>query len=68
MRRFLLDTGIAGDFIDHRRGVYDHARQEFESTTAGRATRAASRIITGERRSGFIRNSSGSVAFWPANS
>ncbi len=27
MRRFLLDTGIAGDFIDRRRGVYEHARQ-----------------------------------------
>ena len=26
MRRFLLDTGIAGDFIDRRRGVYEHAR------------------------------------------
>ena len=23
MRRFLLDTGIAGDFIDHRRGVFE---------------------------------------------
>jgi len=28
MRRFLLDTGIAGDFIDRRRGVYEHARHE----------------------------------------
>ena len=28
MRRFLLDTGIAGDFIDRRRGVYERARQE----------------------------------------
>ena len=28
MRRFLLDTGIAGDFVDRRRGVYDHARHE----------------------------------------
>ena len=28
MRRFLLDTGIAGDFIDRRRGVFEHARQE----------------------------------------
>jgi tRNA(fMet)-specific endonuclease VapC len=28
MRRFLLDTGIAGDFVDRRRGVYEHARQE----------------------------------------
>ncbi len=27
MRRFLLDTGIAGDFIDRRRGVYEHARK-----------------------------------------
>jgi tRNA(fMet)-specific endonuclease VapC len=28
MRRFLLDTGIAGDFIDRRRGVYERARAE----------------------------------------
>jgi tRNA(fMet)-specific endonuclease VapC len=28
MRRFLLDTGMAGDFIDRRRGVYEHARRE----------------------------------------
>jgi tRNA(fMet)-specific endonuclease VapC len=28
MRRYLLDTGIAGDFIDHRRGVFDRAREE----------------------------------------
>src|SRR5215211_4690443 len=25
MTRFLLDTGMAGDFIDRRRGVYDRA-------------------------------------------
>ena len=28
MRRFLLDTGPAGDFVDRRRGVYERARQE----------------------------------------
>jgi predicted nucleic acid-binding protein len=28
LRRFLLDTGIAGDFIDRRRGVFEHARHE----------------------------------------
>jgi len=28
MRRFLLDTGIAGDYINKRRGVYQRARQE----------------------------------------
>ncbi|MBV8268588.1 MAG: type II toxin-antitoxin system VapC family toxin [Planctomycetaceae bacterium] len=28
MRRFLLDTGLAGDFIDRRRGVFEHARHE----------------------------------------
>ena len=28
MRRFLLDTGIAGDFINRRRGIYEHARHE----------------------------------------
>ena len=28
MKRYLLDTGIAGDFIDRRRGVYDRARAE----------------------------------------
>ena len=28
MRRFLLDTGIAGDFINRRRGVYERARHE----------------------------------------
>ena len=28
MTRFLLDTGIAGDFIDRRRGVYERAREE----------------------------------------
>jgi tRNA(fMet)-specific endonuclease VapC len=28
MRRFLLDTGIAGDFINRRRGVFERARDE----------------------------------------
>jgi tRNA(fMet)-specific endonuclease VapC len=28
MRRFLLDTGIASDFINRRRGVYERAREE----------------------------------------
>lgn len=28
MTRFLLDTGIAADFIDRRRGVYERARHE----------------------------------------
>jgi tRNA(fMet)-specific endonuclease VapC len=28
MRRFLLDTGIAGDYIDRRRGVFERAREE----------------------------------------
>ncbi len=28
MRRFLLDTGIAGDFINHRRGIFERAQHE----------------------------------------
>lgn len=28
MRRFVLDTGIAGDYIDRRRGVFEQARAE----------------------------------------
>jgi len=28
MKRFLLDTGIAGDYIDRRRGVFERAREE----------------------------------------
>jgi tRNA(fMet)-specific endonuclease VapC len=28
MRRFLLDTGIAGDFINRRRGIFERARFE----------------------------------------
>ena len=28
MRRSLLDTGVAGDFIDRRRGVFERARHE----------------------------------------
>jgi tRNA(fMet)-specific endonuclease VapC len=28
MTRFLLDSGIAGNSIDHRRGVFERARQE----------------------------------------
>lgn len=27
MRRFLLDTGIAGDYISRRRGVYERSRE-----------------------------------------
>jgi predicted nucleic acid-binding protein len=27
MRRFLLDTGSAGDYIHRRRGVYERARE-----------------------------------------
>jgi tRNA(fMet)-specific endonuclease VapC len=32
MKRFLLDTGIAGEFVNRGHGVYEHARQE---TTKG---------------------------------
>jgi tRNA(fMet)-specific endonuclease VapC len=28
VKRFLLDTGIAGDYINRRHGVFDRARQE----------------------------------------
>lgn len=28
MRRFLLDTGIAGLYLDRKRGVYERAREE----------------------------------------
>jgi tRNA(fMet)-specific endonuclease VapC len=28
MRRFLLDTGIASDFINRRRGIFEHAQHE----------------------------------------
>jgi tRNA(fMet)-specific endonuclease VapC len=28
MRRFLLDTGIASDFINHRHGIFEHAQHE----------------------------------------
>ncbi len=28
MKRYLLDTGIAGDYIDRRNGVFDRAKQE----------------------------------------
>lgn len=28
MRRYLLDTGTAGDFVNHRRGVFERARAE----------------------------------------
>jgi tRNA(fMet)-specific endonuclease VapC len=31
MKRFLLDTGIAGDYINRRRGVFDRARKEAAS-------------------------------------
>jgi len=27
MSRYLLDTGVAGDYADRRRGVYDHAQR-----------------------------------------
>jgi tRNA(fMet)-specific endonuclease VapC len=28
MKRYLLDTGIAGLYIDRKRGVYERAREE----------------------------------------
>jgi hypothetical protein len=28
MKRFLLDAGIVGDFINRRRGIYERARHE----------------------------------------
>ena len=28
MTRYLLDTGMAGDYIDRRRGVFERAREE----------------------------------------
>jgi len=28
VRRYLLDTGIAGDYVNHRRGVFERARLE----------------------------------------
>ena len=31
MRRFLLDTGIAGDFVNRRQGVFERAQHEVTS-------------------------------------
>ncbi len=33
MRRFLLDTGIASDFINRRHGVFEHAQHEVSRPT-----------------------------------
>jgi tRNA(fMet)-specific endonuclease VapC len=27
MKRYLLDTGIAGDYLNRRRGIYERAKQ-----------------------------------------
>ncbi len=50
MRRFLLDTGIAGDYIDRRRGVFEKARDEVSrGNRVGIGIEAANEGHSGER-------------------
>src|SRR4051794_31979257 len=52
MTRFLLDSGIASDYIDRRNGVYDRARAETQKgNRVGTAVPVLAELVSGIERS-----------------
>jgi tRNA(fMet)-specific endonuclease VapC len=52
MTRFLLDSGIASDYIDRRNGVYDRARAETQKgNRVGTAVPVLAELVAGIERS-----------------
>jgi tRNA(fMet)-specific endonuclease VapC len=52
MTRFLLDSGIAGDYIDRRNGVHDRARTETQKgNRVGTAVPILAELVSGIERS-----------------
>ncbi|MBY0459275.1 MAG: type II toxin-antitoxin system VapC family toxin [Gemmataceae bacterium] len=58
MPRFLLDSGIASDYVDRRNGVYDRARAEtLRGNRVGTAVPVLAELVSGiERSSSRERN------------
>src|SRR4051794_7583139 len=73
MRRYLLDTGIAGDFVHHRRGVYERARQEVQRgnrigicpPVLGELWDGVEYSATRERNSVRLRQMLADLILWP---
>jgi tRNA(fMet)-specific endonuclease VapC len=73
MRRYLLDTGIAGDFINRRAGVYDRARQAVaDGHRIGIGMPVLAELhygvefsATAERNRILLRRSLGDLILWP---
>lgn len=73
MIRFLLDTGIAGDFVNRRRGVYERAREELQrGNRIGICTPVLGELWFGaelsqsrERNTQLLRRNLSGLVVWP---
>lgn len=73
MARYLLDTGIAGDYADRWRGVYERARQLANSgAVSGICVPVLGELWSGvelsdtrERNEARLRRSLGDLTIWP---
>jgi tRNA(fMet)-specific endonuclease VapC len=73
MPRFLLDTGIAGHYIDRRHGVYDYARSVVKTGAVigigvpvlGELWSGVELSETRERNESRLRKSLGDLTIWP---
>ena len=73
MRRYLLDTGIAGDFINRRHGVYERARQAVaDGHRIGIGMPVLAELHYGveysdsaERNRGLLRRALAELILWP---
>lgn len=73
MKRFLLDTGIAGDYMNRRLGVYDRARVERASgNVVGTAVPAVAELaygfelsVTRDRNMRALQVALASWRLWP---
>lgn len=73
MTRFLLDSGIASDFINRRAGVYDRARQAVAKGSAiGIALPVLAELVAGIERSSSrdrnmksLRSALSALKLWP---
>ena len=55
MTRFLMDTGIASDYLNQRHGVYDRARTEVSrGNPMGIGVPVLAELVSGIERSHFI--------------
>lgn len=72
MRRYLLDTGIMGDFINHRRGVAERAREARRGDRIGTCMPVVAELfyevefsVTRDENIRRLRRALAGIIIWP---